>query len=83
VHCKLGKDEYWKCDQESNVSFDVVQKWDLDGPTEGVTFRNRQQQQRQPRDQREDQCLAVHQFQTFARQVPAPAELEQRAAKDQ
>jgi hypothetical protein len=49
MDCKLGKDEHWQRDQESNVRFDIVQEWDLDSPANGVPLDHRQEQEWQPR----------------------------------
>jgi hypothetical protein len=50
MNYKLGNDEYWQRDQESNVRLDVANEWDPDNFADSVPFDYRQEQERQPHE---------------------------------
>jgi hypothetical protein len=72
VHQEFGAKQNRQCDQEPNVSLDIAQKGDLDAPAMCVSFDQRQEQERQPREYRDGQNPPAKKFQTIPGEMRAP-----------
>ena len=83
VHNELREDQQRHRHQKADVNLDVGEEWHRNGAAPELSRDGRQQQQREPGEQRDDDDATRGQFEGVARQVRASEELVQRAAEHQ
>ena len=83
VHHQLGHDEQGQRQQEPGMHLDVDQEGHPDRVAPGAPTQHRQDQQRQPGEERDDDDPAEQELQRIAGQAGTPDDLVQRPAQDQ
>ncbi len=83
VHNQLGSDQKWQRHQVTDVDFYIEQEWYDRTPTESVLFQNRENQERQPSDERNGDDTAPRQHHRVIGQMRTTQKLEQWPAQDE
>ena len=76
-------DEQWKREQEPGMHVHIEEERHLDAIAPCVSFGDRENQQRQPRDECQGDHTTPHQFRHIAAKMRAPQKLKERSAEDQ
>ena len=82
MHDELGHDEQRQGHQPPYVHFDVQEKWHGDGVAPRSPTEHRQDQQRQPGDERDEENPATPELQRIAGQVSSSNDLVERSTQD-
>jgi hypothetical protein len=72
VHHEFGAKKNRQCDQEANVSLNIVHEGDLDAPAECVALDHGQEQERQPREYCDGQSPPAKKLQSIPGEMRAP-----------
>ena len=83
VHHELGNDQQRQRHQEADVHFHVQQKGHDRTATQHLSLQSREQQKRQPGQQRDHDDALAHQQQRVVGEVCPAQKLEERPAQDQ
>jgi hypothetical protein len=82
MHDQLRDDQHRQRQQEPGVRFDVLQEGNTDRAAPEVPAQGREDQQREPREERDGDDPAAQELQRIAAQMGALEHLEQRSAQD-
>ena len=83
VDHQFRHDEQWKREQESGMHVHIEEERHLDAIAPRVSFGDRENQQRQPRNECQGDHTTPHQFRYIAGKMRAPQKLKERSAEDQ
>ena len=83
VHHQLGNDQQRQRHQEADMYFHVQQERHGRAPAQQLPFQSREQQQRQPGEQRDDEDALAQQLSASSGQVRPAQKLEKRPAQDE
>ncbi len=83
VDHQFRHDEQWKREQEPGMHVHIEEERHLDAIAPCVSFGDRENQQRQPRNECQGDHTTPHQVCRIAAKMRTPQELKERSAEDQ
>ena len=82
VHDQLRSDQQRQRDEKADMRVHVEQKGHCCGAAQRLPFHHRQQQERHPGKQREEDETSAHELERIAGQMRPTQQLEERPAQD-